>query len=430
MSNYQGGGGRGRGRSGRGGGRSRGGGRGGGRGGSDLPQAKFRPCKSWTTSGSCPNGNNCNFGHIVQLHANVDASSYIKNNNSNNYGHPQQKMAMVSSVAIWETAGQIKIFTGSHDGYWRLWNTTGGSFRKDFEQNMRGKVECLQVVNNFLFCGFEAVSRALPQVTVGMVHIWNLATPSQPPLELHMNSDLLPYAHNQAVTALCIAGEDPPKVVSGSKDGSIRLWTYENNKFHMAASLPGHAREVTGLVLLPSNVLWSCGIDGAIRIWDTTKGTCQHCIVADKGAAAPNAQQQPGHTHAVTALLSYNSPAGVFVLSSSLDGTIKAWNGVNGECVASESHGEGVVSMSLAKDAQNNELLLIGLESGNIMCRNLVQTARTPAFQLLFSLVSKFSVGHQGAVKSVAQGPAATFYTVGADGKMLVFQFTGDLGIK
>jgi WD40 repeat protein len=383
----------------------------------------------------------------VKLHATVDASSPETNSNDNggsgggggyhNYNH-EPHMAAVSSVAIWETSGQIKIFTGSHDGFWRLWNTGGGNFSQEFEQSMRGKVECVKVVNNFLFCGFEAATPGLPGVTVGMVHAWNLNQPNNPPLELQY-SPLTPYAHNQAVTALHISAESgaPPKVISGSRDGSIRVWAFtEENKFVLAQSLIGNCREVTGLVLV-KNMLWSCGTDSCIRIWDLSKptGDCQYVITGQtKGAASPQQQQAApapavGHTDAVTGLLSFESAAGTFVLSSSLDGTIKAWNGTNGECVASEDHGEGVVCMSLAMDSQGNELLLIGLESGGIMCRNLVQTAKAPAFQLLFTLTT-YQAAHASAVKSIQSGPAATFYSVGSDGKMLVFQFTGDLGLK
>jgi WD40 repeat protein len=379
----------------------------------------------------------------VKLHATVDASSPETQNNDNGGGGGYQNynqephMAAVSSVAIWETSGQIKIFTGSHDGFWRLWNTGGGNFSQEFEQSMRGKVEVVKVVNNFLFCGFEAATPGLPGVSVGMVHAWNLNQPNNPPLELQY-SPLTPYAHNQAVTALHISAPEgaPPKVISGSRDGSIRVWAFSDNKFVLAQSLIGNCREVTGLVLV-KNMLWSCGTDSCIRIWDLSKptGDCQYVITGQtKGAASPQQQQATaspavGHTNAVTGLLSFESAAGTFVLSSSLDGTIKAWNGTNGECVASEDHGEGVVCMSLAMDSQGNELLLIGLESGGIMCRNLVQTAKAPAFQLLFTLTT-YQAAHASAVKSIQSGPAATFYSVGSDGKMLVFQFTGDLGLK
>merc|ERR1719162_2344981 len=90
---------------------------------------------------------------------------------------------------------------------------------------------------------------------------------------------------------------------------------------------------------------------------------------------------------------------GVFVLTGSLDGTVKAWNGGNGECMASESHGQGVVSISLCTDTTGKPVLLCGLEGGNIMIRNVLQTPKTPAFRLLITISSKYTCGHEyGAV--------------------------------
>ena len=189
--------------------------------------------------------------------------------------------------------------------------------------------------------------------------------------------------------------------------------------FYSNHTVAGHAGQVTGLQLIDT-LLWSSSVDHSIRVWDLSKnGACQFLIN----------KEHMGHSDAVTGLLKFASPAGQFVLSSSLDGTIKAWNGTSGECVASETHGDGVVSMALAADQQSNPILLIGLESGNIMCRNVVQTAKTPAFCLLFTLSSKYTAGHEGAVKCLTEGPSSTFYSGGDDGKLMVWQIAGDLGI-
>lgn len=452
-NNYRGGGGRSRGgRSGRSGGRGgRGGGRGGGGagGGNDgaiASQAMLRPCRNFAT-GNCSQPN-CHFAHIIKLYGTVQAGGFEQPQNSNNNfssgfqnnHHNQQKPASVTDIAVWENQGTIKIFTGSHDGCWRLWNTAGGSFVKEFENNMNGKVQCIQVVNNFLFCGFEAVSKALPSVSVGMVHAWNLQQPNNPPMELQLQPPMVPYCHNQCVTALIMVGEGAStQVVSGSRDGSIRIWGLDGSNFKLQKTLSGHAREVTGLVLIKANnTLWSCGTDGSIRIWNLGTGECQYIITSEtpaNGQAAPapanNGQQQGvGHSHAVTSLVSFDSPAGTFVLSGSLDCTVKAWNGATGACVASEMHDDGVVCLEIIKDQKNNPLLLIGGESGSLLCRNLVQTPKVAAFGLLFCLSSRFGTGHSQACKCITPGPAGTFYSGGADGNMMVFQLTGDLGLQ
>ena len=457
-----GGGGGGRGRSGgrgRGRGRGRRGGGGGGGGGNNYqgnnaaggntnhPTPKLRPCKAWTTTGNCQHNNNCNFAHVVKMHAMIEASSVMPNDNKNssNYNNNNRynsgpNYASVTSVAIWETQGAIKIFTGSQDGFWRLWNTQGGHFNKEFEHNMGGPVHCLVVASNFLFCGFESVSPSLPEITVGMIHAWDLNNPAAPPLEFHMQPNGIPYAHASAVTKLIVV--DGQNIISGSRDGAIRFWTFDAAAagpnaqappagFVLAKTLHGHAREITGLAVADS-VLWSSSTDGSIRIWDMASGQCQFTIIM--AGATPNPQQQAsisatGHSNAVTGLVSFKSPSGTFVLSSSLDGDIKAWNGSTGQCVASQQHGEGVVTMSMADDPAGNQILLIGLESGNMMVRNLLQTGKMPAFTLLFTLSNHYTVAHDGAVMALAKGPSGTFYTGGSDGKVLVFQFNGDLGL-
>lgn len=429
------------------------GGRGGGPGGgSDV--GIIRPCSNWTQSGQCPRGDTCTFGHIVQLHGIVDVSNGTKPPNpqqqqQQNYrgaNGNQSTPSDVSSMSVWDNNGMIKIFTGSYDGYWRLWNTTGGQFMKEFEHFMglNSKIYHTVVMNQFLFVAFESIAnRMVPDVAVGMIHVWNLQNPALPPYELYLHDQYIPYAAGQAVTILAIE-IDPNTghmlVASGSKDGSIRLWTFNGEKFILSLSLIGHSGQVTGLILLPMNqLLWSCSIDGCIRIWNIQTGDNQYCIAREiqPPPCPPVPAQQPplpvGHTNAVTSLVLFNHIAsgGTYILSSSLDRTIKVWNALSGECVANESHSSGIVSMCITKDMKMNDILLIGLENGNIQCRNLMPsgTIQSP-FQMLFTLNSRYSAGHtDGPVQCIIGGPSSTFYSGGTDGKMLIFSMTGDLGL-
>lgn len=411
------------------GGRGRGrGGRGGGRGGRGGRGGILNVCRDFL-KGNCTRGDSCHFSHIVSLHAQVQAATQpelIPNKSNNNNNRYNNNKASVSSIAIWEQQpGQLKIFTGSTDGYWRLWNPVANpqSMRPEFEHLMNGKVHTLLVKNNFLVCGFEAPPVSLPTITVGMCHIWNLQAPSQKPLELHAHSVHVPYAHNTGVTAVAMHGHnnDPStwQMVTGSRDGTMRLWKLENNVFVVVHTLMGHAREVTSILLLPdSNTIWSSGTDQCLRIWDATNGTIKHTI-------GPSTM---GHTHAVTDLVSYDVPnMGTFVISCSLDKTVKVWNASNGECVHSESHEEGIVSMCIVQDVARHNLLLLGLENGSIQCRTLQQHNAIRSFEALFTLSYHQGVGHQGAVKSLTSGPSSTFYSGGHDGKLQVFSLVGDV---
>jgi WD40 repeat protein len=359
----------------------------------------------------------------------ADNSSNNYSNNYNNRNSNNQNLFAVTSVATWETQGQTKIFTGSKDGFWRLWTYANNTFVKEFENQMGGPVHCVVVASNFLFCGFESVSPSLPDCTVGMIHAWNLTNPSDPPLEFYAHPTMMAYAHNRGVTNLLVDGHN---VVSGSLDGGIKAWSFTNGTFAMTHSLVGHAREITGLALV-DGMLWSASADGSIRLWDMSKGgECKHSITSGSSPQPNGAptQQGPGHTDAVTGLVEFKSSAGTFLLSSSLDGTVKAWNGSNGQCVASEDCGEGVTCMTMGADLNGKECLVLGLESGSFMVRNLEPTAKIPkAFSLLLVLSYFNALPHEGAVKALAKGPLGTFYTVGTDGKCIVFQFTGDIGL-
>lgn len=472
-SRGRGGGGRGRGSGGFGGGGGGGGGfggggfgGGGGRGGGQNTgqQPKLRPCKNFTSTGTCSNGAGCSFAHVVKIHASLDASNRVPSDQkqqshhrgygSRGYGHqqPSQVPAQVSAAALWENPpGQIQIFTGSYDGYWRLWNTAKG-FAKEFEHapgSGGGRVSTVEVASNYLFCGFEGTAVQLPGVKVGMIHAWNLSNPSDPPLELHLHP-FAQYAHSGSVTALVSVGD---KIVSGGHSGVIRIWQFDQalnggkGGFGLVRALHGHAGEVTGLTVVGGTMLWSCSTDMSIRLWDLATGEAKYLITQDtpgdpsmaspagRGGGGAGQQQTPtqpkgvGHTKAVTDLILFESAAGTFVLSSSLDGTVKAWNGSDGQCMFSEGHGQGVTSMALSSDLKQNPLLLVGLEGGDIMVRSVLATATSPAFCLLLKLSNKYTRCHSSAVNSIRPGPSNTFYTAGADGKLIVWQVAGDFGL-
>lgn len=402
-------------------------------------QPRIKPCRNFVQKGNCTQ-KNCAFAHVVKLHASIEATSKLQKDqnqqqHSNYKGYnssnskPRQYSA-VSSAAIWESPTGLKIFTGGHDGYWRLWNGSGGSFVKEFEHNMGdgGKVHCVDVASNMFYCGFEGIPKLMPDISTGMVHSWNLSAPTSPPLEFHLGS-MIPYAHSKAISCLLVVQD---LIVSGSQDSTICLWKPDAAKggYVLTKTFIGHAREITGLVIVTQSILWSSSTDRTIRLWDLATGECKYVIAQN----TPNAQGVAGgvgHDKAVTCLVNFESPqVGNFVLSASLDSTVKAWNTMNAECMASEPHGMGVVCMTLSADIKGNPLLLCGLENGDIMIRSILQTPTTSAFCLLLKLTSNYTFGHEhGPVRCLRPGPANTFVSGGEDGKLNVWQITGDFGL-
>ena len=423
-SNYRGSGG---GRSNYRGSSSRGGGRGrGGRGGrgSSNKDSYLNPCNSFTMTGNCQHGNNCHNGHLIRFYKAFPASNPQS-------GYSQQsndRLYSLKDVAFWDNNGQMQIFTGGDDGFWRLWSPAS-NFAKSTEQNMNGTIECLKVVSNYLFCGFEGPANGVPMAKAGHVRAWNLSNPVDPPLELYYGQAPYEYAHNLKVTALDIqpnAGGSP-RIITGSADGLIRSWSMQQpNKFVCEKTLPGHAGEVTGLVLVPGgNILWSSSQDGTIRIWDLAQpepNALQHTITAEP--SNPNSPQQGsgiGHTGAVLALVPLIMDKKMYIISGSVDNHIKVWDSTNGNLMTDENQGEGVRSMTVATTAGGTQVLLIGTTKGNISLRNITATTKLQPFQLLCTLSQHSNAGHRGAVTSIVGGSQGTFYSTGNDGQCIAW---------
>lgn len=457
MAGYFGSGG-GRGRGGNFGGGGRGGrGRGGGGGGGSQPRLK--QCRDFASTGACPRGQNCQYAHVVKSlgcmvvsDRNPDAR---RNAHHKGYGSQSNQKTKeyhkASSVAVWETGGGIKLFTGSHDGKWRLFNTAPTTHRggasgavaltKEFEHPVGGPIDAVHVASHYFFCGFEASPGEIaPDARAGMVHSWNLNAAADPPMELWMGSHSK-YAGSGRIRSLWTTSDG--RVWSGGTDGVIREWAFNpaggpggKGGFSHVRSMGGHLGAVTGLALVEKNGwLWSGGMDGTLRVWDTKAGSETHIIPAGKkGGHGQNntngEQQQLGHTGPVTGLLPFDLPGdgGTFVISASLDETVKAWNAANGERVASESHGQGVTAIALSADLKGNPLLLCGLFYGDIVIRG---TVTNPPLVSLVKLSHNFlGVGHElGPVNDIQSGPGNTFYSVADDGKLVVWQIVGDFGL-
>lgn len=406
-------------------------------------------CSTFATTGQCSRGDSCNFSHSIQIHkeivnSNPDNSQQRSSNynDSRGYqGNTRNKMFSSCDVALWTDPASnnaIKIFTASHDTHWRLYNTSN-NFMKEVEHSMGGKVTTIMVESNFLFCGFEGSAVKIPEVNVGMIHAWNLTNPGDTPIELHMH-ETAPYAHALGVSSFITKGD---MCFSGGNDCIIRVWKYDQTMnagkggFKLLKECCGHAGEITGLVMVGS-MLWSCSTDKTIRLWDSASWDCKYIITQSTtgnatapGPLAPAGAGGIGHTDAITEIVSFESSAGNFVLTSSLDGTIKVWNSINGECLSTTDCKIGISCMALASDIKNNPILICGLLDGRIMFRALLQTPKVSPMGLITVLDQRHlhSSGHDKAIRKIITGPSATWYSVGDDGKLIIWQISGDFDL-
>ena len=116
-------------------------------------------------------------------------------------------------------------------------------------------------------------------------------------------------AHDSAVR--CLAILDNGTVVSGSRDGTIRLWTLESGQLGLRSVLRGHTAEVRNIQVY-GDVIVSGSYDADARVWSAETGECLHILHGHRS-----------HVHGVA----YD---GKRVATSSTDGDIRMWNSETG----------------------------------------------------------------------------------------------------
>jgi F-box and WD-40 domain protein CDC4 len=116
-------------------------------------------------------------------------------------------------------------------------------------------------------------------------------------------------AHDSAVRCLAILGNGT--VVSGSRDGTIRLWILESGQLQLRSILCGHTAEVRN-VQVHGDVIVSGSYDADARVWSAETGECLHILHGHRS-----------HVHGVA----YD---GKRVATSSTDGDIRMWDSETG----------------------------------------------------------------------------------------------------
>jgi len=416
-------------------------------------QPKLRPCKNFTACGvhtglqDCSNPS-CKFAHIVKCHKSYAGSTKIEALSNRGGYNNQQLQAPVAGLATWmqTPTSAPQIFSGSHDGFWRLWDSSN-NFSKSFENACGIKVTHLLVdsVSQKLVVAFESAFNGTSGLivnpkdtaqtgagavskeekanlhTVGLIQSWDLNQPQAPPTNYHL-SQFAPYASHKPITCLLTipdaANPTHPIVIASGEEPAIRVWKMNPTATPQPAYAPvstmfGHVRPVTTMLTL-DGLLWSGSIDGNLRIWDPTAGECKHVVLAGKSATGG------GHTGPITDSIVVEAEGSKFVVTASLDATVRAWD-MSANLMKDEAMGQGVVCLNSIDDTGGNKLLLCGLEKGNVMIRHF------PSFMNLMVLSSQYSCGHDGgAVRCIEIGPNNCFFTGGEDGKVMVWQIVGD----
>lgn len=139
--------------------------------------------------------------------------------------------------------------------------------------------------------------------------------------------------HTETVLTLAVT-PDGKKVISGSKDHSIRVWDVKTGQ--CVRTFYGHTHFVNAVALaLDGNCIVSASHDGTIRVWDLEAGECLKTLEGHKGTV---------NTVAI-------APDGKTIVSGGADKTVRIWSLKTGQCdVILKGHTSYVEAVAVIPD--------------------------------------------------------------------------------
>lgn len=227
--------------------------------------------------------------------------------------------------------------------------------------------------------------------------------------------------------ASCVAGSfDGSRVAVGSKDSLIREYTMDGKPLR---ELKGHCGYIRALAYLPDGRLASCADDGTILLW---------------GEKIEPLLKLEGHRGGVLALAVLD---GQHVASAGRDGTVRMWDPASGKQLWNKTEHRGYVTC-LSVGAQGN--LLSSGRDGRILCWDKQGTllpgeantgswvnaiAATADGTAVYSGTDKLTAwrladgkqtvtreGHVGPINALAVAPdGKRFVSASADGTLLIW---------
>ncbi|WIA30476.1 hypothetical protein OEZ86_000560 [Tetradesmus obliquus] len=200
-------------------------------------------------------------------------------------------------TCLYYDPGTQQLYSGGSDGVICAWSCSTGQLVSSDNVAPFG-VDSIHVEGGFMFVGMSRADE-------GIVKVYNLGAGGAS----HQLT-----GHKGQVYAMAVAA---PALFTAGQDCSIRVWNFnEQAGIFMSAAIlsattgDGHRAAVHSLAVPPaSQYMFSGDRSGVIKVWDLAQGTCVQTVVR-------------AHDSAITSILRWES----YLLTASLDGTIKIWS--------------------------------------------------------------------------------------------------------
>ncbi len=152
------------------------------------------------------------------------------------------------------------------------------------------------------------------------------------------------HGHTLSVNSVAIS-PDGQYIVSGSRDKTVKLWDVEDRV--LLHTFDGHKSEVNSVAFSPDGqYIVSGSLDKTVKLWDVKNQVLLHTFNGHEEAIIFN-----GHEEAIISV--DFSPDGQYIVSGSLDKTVKLWDVKNKVILHTfNGHESGVNSVSFSPDSQ------------------------------------------------------------------------------
>ncbi|MGE0009552.1 MAG: hypothetical protein AB7F19_03340 [Candidatus Babeliales bacterium] len=151
----------------------------------------------------------------------------------------------------------------------------------------------------------------------GTVRVWDMAG----------NQLSVCHGHTCGVNSVCVTPDN--KIVSGAVDDTVRVWDMAGNQLSVCH---GHTNWVNSVCVTPDNKIVSGAVDDTVRVWDMAGNQLSVCN---------------GHTNQVTSVCVTPDNK---IVSGSIDRTVRVWDMAGNQLSVCNGHTNSVYSVCVTSD--------------------------------------------------------------------------------